>query len=264
MKNLKEQYKNESNLEKRIQIHQYGTSKESWFEFLARNITFTDNCTILEIGCGTGALWKNLLHSRPAIKKIVLSDFSEGMLTKTRDTMAEFEQIYDIEYKKIDATSIPYENGSFDVVIANHVLYHISDSQKALSEISRVLNSKGIFFATTIGKDNMNELKLIIEKYFPNLDNNLFFNKFLENFSLENAISKTDMFFKNSLRVDYEDNLIIPDPKPIIDYIESLELPSILDSDDSKIDFNNKLSEDYNFAEGFLIRKEIGLIRCEK
>lgn len=264
MKNLDQQYQNELNLQKRIQIHQFGTATESWYEFLTKHIVFTDNCRILEIGCGTGLLWKHLLKKRPTIKQIILSDFSQGMIENAKNNLEEFEKDYDVQYKKINVSNITYENECFDVVIANHILYHIPDSEKALSEIHRVLNKGGVFYASTIGKNNMNEIKLIIEKYFPNVENDLFFNSFLENFSLENALEKTKVFFKQSERTDYKDHLSIPSPKPIREYIESFNFPHILDTDENKSDFENLLTKDYNFTNGFYVSKEIGLIRCEK
>lgn len=195
MKDLKQQYKDESNLQKRIQIHKYGVAEESWQEFLKQNINLGEDCKILEIGCGTGMLWKSLLENHPPIKQIVLSDFSDGMLENYKENLKEKSKEYDIQYKKIDATSIPFENNTFDIVIANHVLYHVTDVERSLSEISRVLKAEGQFFATTIGKNNMLELKNIVHTYFPSIENDIFFNQFLENFSLENALQKTNPFF---------------------------------------------------------------------
>ena len=43
-----------------------------------------------------------------------------------------------IEYKQIDVQNIPYEDSSFDIVIANMMLYHVHDINKAVSEIRRV------------------------------------------------------------------------------------------------------------------------------
>jgi ubiquinone/menaquinone biosynthesis C-methylase UbiE len=113
MKNLQKQYKNESNLQKRIQIHQYGTTKESWYDFLVKQIRFPADCRILEIGCGTGLLWKHILKEKPSIKQIVLSDFSEGMLDSSKQNLKEFDKSYDIVYKKINATDIPFEPDFF-------------------------------------------------------------------------------------------------------------------------------------------------------
>ncbi len=50
---------------------------------------------------------------------------------------------------KIDATNIPFESNYFDVVIANHVLEHISNYKKALQEIYRVLKLKGFAILQT-------------------------------------------------------------------------------------------------------------------
>jgi SAM-dependent methyltransferase len=47
------------------------------------------------------------------------------------------------EIEKIDITKIPYEDKSFDIVICNHVLEHVPDYKKALSEIYRVLKPSG-------------------------------------------------------------------------------------------------------------------------
>jgi len=44
---------------------------------------------------------------------------------------------------KVDITNIPYGNGSFDVILCNHVLEHIVDDYKAMSELYRVLKPGG-------------------------------------------------------------------------------------------------------------------------
>jgi SAM-dependent methyltransferase len=45
--------------------------------------------------------------------------------------------------ERIDLHAIPYPDGSFDVVIANHVLEHVADDARVLSEIRRVLRPGG-------------------------------------------------------------------------------------------------------------------------
>lgn len=47
------------------------------------------------------------------------------------------------DVQSIDATSIPFEADTFDCLIANHVLEHIPDYRKALSEFHRVLKPGG-------------------------------------------------------------------------------------------------------------------------
>jgi ubiquinone/menaquinone biosynthesis C-methylase UbiE len=45
--------------------------------------------------------------------------------------------------RKIDITNINFENDCFDFIICNHVLEHIQDDRKAMSELFRVLKSGG-------------------------------------------------------------------------------------------------------------------------
>lgn len=46
--------------------------------------------------------------------------------------------------KTVDITDIPFEDNSMDMIICNHVLEHIPNEDKALRELYRVLNPKGI------------------------------------------------------------------------------------------------------------------------
>jgi SAM-dependent methyltransferase len=55
-----------------------------------------------------------------------------------------FEGIYYHKYiKSIDLLNLPYVDGEFDMVICNHVLEHIDDDAKAISEIYRVITDGG-------------------------------------------------------------------------------------------------------------------------
>lgn len=47
------------------------------------------------------------------------------------------------DIQRADLTAMPFEDASFDLVIANHVLEHVEDDQRALAEIARVLKPGG-------------------------------------------------------------------------------------------------------------------------
>ena len=51
-----------------------------------------------------------------------------------------FSPIVDV---KADILDLPFEDNSFDVIICNHVLEHIIDDKKAMSELYRVMKPKG-------------------------------------------------------------------------------------------------------------------------
>lgn len=49
----------------------------------------------------------------------------------------------DVDYH-VDLRSLPFANGTFDVVFASHVLEHIKEDERALAEIRRVLRPGGL------------------------------------------------------------------------------------------------------------------------
>ncbi|WP_226064789.1 class I SAM-dependent methyltransferase [Kaistella polysaccharea] len=51
-----------------------------------------------------------------------------------------FSPIVDV---KADILDLPFEDESFDIIFCNHVLEHIADDQKAMSELLRVMKSGG-------------------------------------------------------------------------------------------------------------------------
>ena len=53
------------------------------------------------------------------------------------------------DIRKIDATAIPFSDDTFDLLIANHILEHIQDYRKALSEFYRILKPGGIAILQT-------------------------------------------------------------------------------------------------------------------
>ncbi|WP_255490103.1 bifunctional 2-polyprenyl-6-hydroxyphenol methylase/3-demethylubiquinol 3-O-methyltransferase UbiG [Bdellovibrio sp. KM01] len=57
-----------------------------------------------------------------------------------------------VKYVEGDAYRMPFPNESFDVVVAMDLFEHVSDPEKIISEMSRVLRPGGIFFFRTINK----------------------------------------------------------------------------------------------------------------
>jgi Methylase involved in ubiquinone/menaquinone biosynthesis len=109
---------------------------------------------VLELGCGTGDMWKGQGKLISRCSRLILSDFSEGMLEQAKETLQDEAGI---EYRVIDIQDIPYPDHSFDAVIANMMLYHVPDLARGLREVSRVLKKDGTFFCATFGEHGMME-----------------------------------------------------------------------------------------------------------
>ena len=153
IENVKEQYKDDNNLSIRIKLHaKHSTNKQGFIPWLFEKYKFSNGYRILELGCGNGEQWQNRIQQLPADCILVLSDFSEGMV---KNVWEKYSNHKNLLAQNIDIQNIPFPDNSFDVVIANHMLYHVPDLLKALSEVKRILKSGGKFYAATNGNGGM-------------------------------------------------------------------------------------------------------------
>jgi len=121
------------------------------------------------------------------------------------------------KFEKIDAQSIPYADGTFDAVIANHVLYHIPDRRRALQEMHRVLKADGVVFAATLGENNMRQMWDLLERV-----GNVKRYTVTSAFSLENGKEQLQEFFPNVKISRYDDHLRVTDVSAMMAYIRSM------------------------------------------
>lgn len=104
----------------------------------------------------------------PKGSTLVLSDFSKGMIDIV---WAKFNTNKNIFVQRIDIQDIPFADESFDIIIANHMLYHIPDMKKALSEVKRVLSVYGTFYSSTNGNGGMRPyLHEKLKEFNPSID----------------------------------------------------------------------------------------------
>lgn len=144
---VNQQYANSSKLETRISIHEkYSRNKQAFGEWIVSHYHLQPGERVLELGCGTGSMWQGV--KLPEGCQVLLTDLSAGMLDTARANTAHLSASYAV----CDAMELPWPDASFDVVIANMMLYHVPDIRRALGEIRRVLKPDGRFFAATFGE----------------------------------------------------------------------------------------------------------------
>lgn len=93
--------------------------------------------TILDIGCGTGAMSEVLTKWG----RTVSADFSELALRFSRKRGLK-------HLVGADAMRLPFADASFDVVVAMDVLEHLPDDRAAMCEFHRILKPGGRVVAT--------------------------------------------------------------------------------------------------------------------
>lgn len=214
MNNIQKQYQTASNLNTRITIHEkYSTNKQPFGDWIVSHYEIMPGDKLLELGCGTGSMWKQNLHLLDCGAKLTLTDFSEGMLETARQTLAGAENI---TFQQADIQAIPYPDASFDVVIANMMLYHVPDLHKGLSEVRRVLKPGGSFYCATYG------IHGILEYITGLLRDWEVQGSMPTGFTLQNGGEALSRHFESVQRLDREDGLAITDIEDFADYIYSL------------------------------------------
>ena len=219
-----EQYRDASNLEARVELHRrFGTNPDGWYLWIFDILeTLPSIARVLELGCGPGYMWKECINRIPDGWSITLSDLSDGMIDAAWRNMAVTGRAF--KYEQIDAQSIPYPDETFDIVIANFMLYHVPDRPKALQEIHRVLRSPDIrsgkggghFVAATSSHGHLNELNTWLKKASPDK-----FIPFNSPFSLDNGSEQLQPFFSTVEIKRYDNNLRVTEIEPLMDYIFS-------------------------------------------
>jgi ubiquinone/menaquinone biosynthesis C-methylase UbiE len=254
---LKKQYKDSTNLAARIQLHQrFSVSPYGWHPWVFDHFELPSCAQILELGCGPGYLWLDNRDRIPSGWEVILSDFSAGMLERTRLNLKGQPQI---QFKIIDAQSIPFGVATFDAVIANHMLYHIPELPAALAEICRILKPAGIFYASTVGDQHLVEIGELIRKFDPALNS---WGGAADAFTLDNGMAQLSEWFTQVTLYRYEDALEVTDAKLLMDYIISgREYVPV----EKQAAFRKFLVREMEAGEGVIhITKDSGLFVCKE
>jgi SAM-dependent methyltransferase len=202
-----QQYRDDSNLRARIELHRrFSTNPQPWHRWVFERLDFPAEAEILEIGAGPGELWLQNRDRIPEGWRLTLSDLSPGMLEAARQALGERAR-----YETADVHDLPFADESFDGVIANHMLYHVSDRPRAFAEIARVLRPGGAFYASTNGRDHLKELKELYVHREP------------WGFRMEQAADEIGAVFADVELEEFEDSLEVTEVEAVVAFVHSMD-----------------------------------------
>jgi SAM-dependent methyltransferase len=142
-----------------------------------------------------------------------------------------------------DAFQLDFEDDSVDVVIADHILYHINHLDNALQEIQRVMRPSGVLLASTHSQYTMGEFDTLTRRALtllgrPPRSNDIYYGRFVEPFALENGAVQLARCFRAVARFEVPSTLVFDEARPVIDFLNSnrvaleLTLPEDIQWDD--------------------------------
>lgn len=199
----------------------YGTAPVGWHPWVAQQVGWPegDSGAVLEVGCGPGWLWANAAGALPPGLRLVLTDLSSGMVDEALVRVRAVARFASVDGSEVDARQLPFVDAAFDVVVANHMLYHVPGPAEAVAELARVRRSGGVVLAATIGSGHLTTLWEIVR---------MVFGADLEAFDVSTAFDMETgrpileaQFSSVELR-RYEDELRCTDPDDVVAYLRSL------------------------------------------
>lgn len=220
------QYRTADNLQARIRLHrEFGTNPYPWQRWVFDQFKLEPELSVLEVGCGPGGLWFENAERIPQHTQLVLADLSLGMVhTALENILKHTKQAAKQEIafygNIVDVQHIPFPEACFDVVIANHMLYHAPDIDRSIRELRRVVKPGGRVFTATNGQGHMRQLNELLIKYLPGyMDGH---RSQVRRYALENAPQLLSASFHKVETMIYEDHLQVTSVQALMDYITSL------------------------------------------
>jgi len=133
-------------------------------QLVYRDVGYGECTKILEVGCGVGAQTSILLRRYPRIH-VTCIDANDAQLEACRRTLSSLPYAQGrFEVKKMDATHLEFEPGTFDGAFLCWVLEHIPKPARVIEQVFRVVRPRGRVYLTEV----MNHA-FFLDPYSPNV-----------------------------------------------------------------------------------------------
>ncbi len=210
-----QQYADSGNLSARMSLHaRFSVGPMPWFEWVFDRLPRVESARVLDVGCGPATLWRTNSGRLPPAWEIVLADLSAGMVAEAgRVTPGATGVVGDV-------SRLPFRDAAYDVVVANHMLYHVPDIPVAVAEMRRVLRATGTVVAATNGRTHMAEVFEIEHDALPDLYPSA--PQARLGFAVENGEDLLGRSFGELVRHDFPDGLRVDEVEPLVAYIASM------------------------------------------
>jgi SAM-dependent methyltransferase len=216
-------YADSGRLNARARLYDYEVEPFPLVDWVLSHVSLPAEGAVLDVGCGPGHYLATARRWRPRVTTVGL-DLSLGMAR-------EASTIAGVQAVRADAAALPFGAHRFDVVLAPHMLYHVSDIAAAACELARVTRRDGNVVIVTNSSDHLRELGLLVTAAFGDVTGHTFdvMPRSHHRFSFEDApgLLGDALDITDDERID--GSIIVDAPEPVVAYVDSLR--SLYDND---------------------------------
>ncbi len=194
----------------------YSEPKLDFTDWALNSVSWQGDETVLDVGSGPGHYYSALHERFPDIEYYACDLYSAMVQSHPhKQTLA-----------LADAQRLPYPDAAFDVVMANHMLFHVPDVERALRELRRVVKPGGFVMATTNSIHTMPEFQALMRRAItllspPGTANVSVPGQHTDPFTLESGTRLFCRHFFAVVRYDLPRALVFPTAEPALAYLNS-------------------------------------------
>lgn len=114
-----------------------------WKRFTVSQAAVRRGQVVLDLAGGTGDLAAQFSRAVGKEGLVVLGDINNAMLNTGRDKLMDKGHVGNIDYAQLDAEALPFEDDTFDCITMAFGLRNVTDKDRALASMLRVLKPGG-------------------------------------------------------------------------------------------------------------------------
>ena len=136
-----------------------------WKQYTLSRTALKPGQRALDVAGGTGDLTRGMAKQVGPEGKVVLSDINPNMLANGRRRLIDKGVVGNVEFVEADAEELPFDDNSFNCVTIGFGLRNVTDKDKALAEMYRVLKPGGRLLVLEFSKPVLPGLNTIYDAY---------------------------------------------------------------------------------------------------
>jgi SAM-dependent methyltransferase len=214
-------YADDRHLRSRMAIYAYAerAADPGWRTAM---IPWDGTQVVADVGCGNGFDLRQIVPQGRCRHAIGL-DLSAGMLR----SLADLRESGGVSLVQADAQRLPLPDGSVDVAMAMHMLYHVPDTAAAIRELRRITKRGGTVLASTNSSDSLAEIhELVYAAVSSQLDRPVQAMP-VGSFTTQTGTAMLSREFSSVTLRTFDVPLSIPSAQPVTAYVGSVREPTL-------------------------------------
>jgi SAM-dependent methyltransferase len=218
---------------------------------------------VADVGCGNGFDLRQIVP-QGRCRHAIGVDLSAGMLRSLQD----LRHSQRLSLVQADAQRLPLPDGSVDVAMAMHMLYHVPDVAAAIRELRRITKPGGTVLASTNSSAHLAEIAALLDAAISRQLGGQVRAMPADSFTTQTGTALLGRVFSSVTVRTLDMPLSIPSAQPVVTHVASIREPTLaqvgepLDFDAVLEDIAMKVEQAIQAEGSFRATTHMGVFIC--